>query len=62
MLHPHTELRFVNADIGHGIFATRFIPKGTAIWVQDNFDRVHTEAEVRAIAAASSSVGARITK
>ncbi|MDH4100570.1 MAG: SET domain-containing protein [Nitrospirota bacterium] len=49
MLHPYTELRFVNDQIGHGIFATRFIPRGTVIWVQDNFDRVHTEAEVRAM-------------
>lgn len=49
MLHPHTELRFVNDRVGHGIFATRFIPKGTVVWVQDNFDRVYTEAEVRAM-------------
>jgi uncharacterized protein len=50
MLHPHTEVRFINDQIGHGVFATRFIPKGTVIWVQDDFDRVFTEQQVRALA------------
>jgi uncharacterized protein len=50
MLHPHTELRFINDQIGYGIFASRLIPKGTVIWVQDDFDRVFTEAEVKALA------------
>jgi len=29
VIHPDTELRFVNPDIGYGVFATRFIPKGS---------------------------------
>jgi hypothetical protein len=40
MLHPHTELRFVSQDIGYGIFATAFIPKGTITWVKDELDRI----------------------
>jgi len=47
MLHPDTEVRFINDQIGHGVFATRLIPKGTLTWVMDKFDRVYTEAEVR---------------
>lgn len=47
MLHPHTEVRLIDDRIGHGVFATRLIPKGTAVWVLDKFDRVYTEAEVR---------------
>ncbi len=47
MLHPHTEVRFINPQIGSGIFASRPIPRGTIVWVQDRFDRVFTEAEVR---------------
>lgn len=35
MLHPDTELRFVNPMVGHGIFATKFIPKGTITYVDD---------------------------
>eukprot|EP00697_Spironema_sp_BW2_P011592 gnl/Spiro4/27337_TR13611_c0_g1_i1.p1 gnl/Spiro4/27337_TR13611_c0_g1~~gnl/Spiro4/27337_TR13611_c0_g1_i1.p1 ORF type:complete len:177 (-),score=45.82 gnl/Spiro4/27337_TR13611_c0_g1_i1:86-595(-) len=31
-LVPH-EVRFVNGSIGHGVFATEFIPKGTPLWV-----------------------------
>jgi uncharacterized protein len=42
MLHPHTELRQVNTEIGLGVFATHFIPKGTITWVRDTLDRVLT--------------------
>lgn len=49
MLHPHTEVRFINEQIGRGVFATQPIPKGTVVWVQDRFDRVFTETEVRAL-------------
>jgi uncharacterized protein len=47
MLHPHTEIRFINTQIGYGIFATRLISKGTVVWVQDDFDRVYTEEQVK---------------
>lgn len=49
MLHPDTELRFISEEIGHGIFATRDIPKGTMTWVKDELDRVLTPEEVNAI-------------
>jgi hypothetical protein len=51
MLHPHTEVRFINLQIGSGVFATCLIPKGTVTWVQDRFDRVYTEREVRSLEA-----------
>lgn len=38
MIHPDTELRFVNETIGYGVFATKFIPKGTMTWVLDELD------------------------
>ncbi len=47
MMHPDTELRFVNDQIGHGVVATRDIPRGTITWVQDKLDRVFTPAEVQ---------------
>lgn len=46
MLHPNTELRFVSPDIGHGIFATEDIPKGTITWVKDQLDRTFSPHEV----------------
>lgn len=39
MIHPDTELRFASAEIGHGVFATRLIPKGTITWVGDALDQ-----------------------
>jgi len=38
MMHPGTELRFVNAQIGFGVFATRYLPAGTITYVQDDLD------------------------
>ena len=35
MLHPDTEVHFIDPKIGSGIFASRPIPRGTIIWVQD---------------------------
>lgn len=42
MIHPHTELRFVNDVVGHGVVATQFIPAGTITWVLDELDRQFT--------------------
>jgi uncharacterized protein len=47
MVHPDTELRFVNFEIGFGVFATRLIPRGAITWVQDELDRVLTPEKVR---------------
>jgi hypothetical protein len=40
MIHPHTELRFIDREMGFGVFATRLIPKGTLTWVRDDLDQV----------------------
>ena len=39
LIHPDTELRFVNATIGYGVIATRPIPRGTITWVRDELDQ-----------------------
>ncbi len=49
MLHPHTELRFVSAQIGYGVFATKRIPRGTMLWVMDQLDRIITREEAKKI-------------
>ncbi|WP_319542212.1 SET domain-containing protein-lysine N-methyltransferase [uncultured Pseudodesulfovibrio sp.] len=44
MIHPNTEVRFVNPTIGHGVFATADIPRGTIVFVKDSLDIELTEA------------------
>ena len=46
MLHPSTELRFVNEIVGHGVYATQLIPKGTITWVRDAMDRELSPSEM----------------
>ena len=49
MMHPHTEVQFISDEVGRGVVATAFIPKGTITWAQDPLDRVFTPAEVAAL-------------
>lgn len=39
MIHPDTKLNFVSKSIGYGVFATKFISKGTITWVLDELDK-----------------------
>lgn len=49
MIHPHTEIRFINELVGYGVVATRFIPKGTITWVLDKLDRFFTEKQIKSM-------------
>ena len=49
MIHPDTELLFINEKIGYGIVALKPIPQGTITWVLDKLDRKFTAQEVRAM-------------
>lgn len=49
MIHPSTELRYINADIGFGVFATVAIPVGTIVYVQDKLDISVPEHEFNAM-------------
>ena len=46
MIHPDTEIQFINEEIGYGVVATKFIPKGTITWVQDELDQIFTQEDV----------------
>ncbi len=46
MIHPHTKLKFINAQKGHGVVATKFIPLGTITWIFDPLDQVFTPQQV----------------
>lgn len=42
MIHPNTEIQYINNQVGYGVVARSFIPKGTITWVLDKFDREFT--------------------
>lgn len=46
MMHPDTELRFINDSIGYGVFATRLIPKGSITWILDDRDQMFDESHL----------------
>ncbi len=47
MLHPQTTLKWIDSEIGYGVFATTFIPRGTLVWVRDWLDIILTPQQVR---------------
>lgn len=47
MIHPDTELRPVNDQIGLGVFATRPIARGSIVWVLDELDLRFSPERVR---------------
>lgn len=49
MIHPSTELKFISEEIGYGVVAKEFIPKGTITWVLDELDREFTQEQVDAM-------------
>lgn len=51
MMHPHTALRFISEEVGHGVVALSDIPAGTITWVQDELDRVLTPEEIEDLGA-----------
>ena len=38
MIHPNTQIQYINDLIGYGVFATEFIPKGTITYVKDSLE------------------------
>ncbi len=49
MIHPNTELKMVSPEMGIGVFATKFIPKGTITWVQDELDIILQPEKVKTL-------------
>src|SRR3954454_6311543 len=50
MIHPASELRFISPEIGHGVFAREFIPRGTITWVLDELDQILSPGRVERLA------------
>lgn len=38
MIHPAIQLRYIDDNIGYGVFATTFIPRGTIVYVKDGLE------------------------
>ncbi|MEQ8703371.1 MAG: SET domain-containing protein [Phaeodactylibacter sp.] len=38
MIHPHTQLQYIDDHKGYGVFATQFLPKGTITYVKDSLE------------------------
>ncbi len=38
MIHPKTTLRFINEEVGYGLFVTELIPKETITYVKDSLE------------------------
>ena len=38
MIHPNTELKLINEQVGYGVFATADIPEGTIVYVKDSLE------------------------
>jgi uncharacterized protein len=49
MLHPQVELRFIDDQMGYGVFATQFIPAGTIVWVRDALDQAFSAERLAAL-------------
>ncbi|GAA0874198.1 hypothetical protein GCM10009118_06060 [Wandonia haliotis] len=45
MIHPKTELRFIDDHVGYGVFATDDIPEGTIVYVKDSLELVVTPTD-----------------
>src|SRR5688572_19353678 len=52
MIHPCTELRLINAEIGYGVFATMKIPQGTVVWTLCEMDFIYTPLKIAALSSA----------
>lgn len=49
MIHPNTEIRYINSTVGYGVVATKFIPAGTITWVLDRLDREFSQDQFHAM-------------
>lgn len=43
MIHPKTEIKFINDTVGYGVFAKELIPEGTITYVKDSLEIVITQ-------------------
>lgn len=59
MIHPNTEVRYVNSTIGYGVFATANIPRGTIIYVKDRLEIELTDKAFHDLDAAHKAIAGK---
>ena len=59
MVHPDTALKFINEAVGHGLVATRPIPRGSLVWVKDDLDQVVAQEALAALPAVGRETALR---
>jgi len=47
MIHPDSELRLVSPEVGYGVFATKFIPTGTIVYIKDKLELIFSSGDPR---------------
>lgn len=55
MIHPHTELAWINRTVGNGVLATQRMPMATVVWVQCPLDVVLRPGPLQCLMQADSS-------
>lgn len=61
MIHPDTELRWIDDEVGYGVVATAPIPRGTITWALDPLDRVFAPEALLALPSAFGELLVRFT-
>ncbi|MEE4242632.1 MAG: SET domain-containing protein [Desulfopila sp.] len=47
MIHPSTQVQYINTEKGYGLVATEKIPHGTIIWTLDPLDRTISPSQMQ---------------
>jgi hypothetical protein len=50
MIHPSTQLRYIDDHFGYGVFAVERIPRGTVVWAKDSFDQTFAPSQLDSLA------------
>lgn len=50
MIHPSTQLRYIDSQFDYGLFAVGSIPRGTIVWARDSFDQSFTSLQLESVA------------
>ena len=56
MIHPNTILNYISPEIGFGVVATKFIPKGPITWVADPLDQIFSPEKLSQLPSAFKEI------
>lgn len=50
MIHPSTQLRYIDDRFAYGVFAVQPIPRGTVVWAKEPFDQTFAPSQLDSLA------------